>query len=600
MCFCRHTKLSLTTGSIKPTICSVFRHRRIMKSFLVACLIGVAVSKPANISDARPQSDTKSKLDSPTNANIKLALFKDILGAKKNLKRTSAVSSISPRDLIGKNSEQQEKSTVPPISPREVLTCGSHSLERGTYTLESVNHPNNYINNYDCNYYITSSESSEIEFQCSAFNIEQHSSCDWDYVQFNGVKYCGTTAPPSGSYASVTFNFHTDYSVVRTGFSCTLTVRGGSDKLECGTHNLDIGQYGIESPNHPENYDNYYDCSYDLQANNAEHSVSVSCLAFNVEANTQCSWDWFSVNGQKFCGTSGPSDVSSIGSMQIVFHTDYSVTRSGYSCTITVSADSGGGGGSNGACTCGIPNRSSRIVGGEETEVYEYPWQVGLVCAGGTSTICGGTLISDRYVLTAAHCTFGDQPSDIEVLLKEHLINNNDGQIRVSIADIINHPSYTSASGSGYDVSLLKLSEPVEFPNDNTLAPACLPVDAHNTYENVDAIVTGWGLTSQGGSQATTLQEVTVPVISNEACSSSYSSINPTMICAGLSEGGKDACMGDSGGPMVTLTGDRYTLIGVVSWGRGCALPGYPGVYARVTSVLSWIQSHTAQSTYCE
>ncbi|XP_037094596.1 trypsin-1-like [Pollicipes pollicipes] len=285
--------------------------------------------------------------------------------------------------------------------------------------------------------------------------------------------------------------------------------------------------------------------------------------------------------------------------MTVDWHSDYSVVRSGFLCQLevtetqvtTTAAPSG-------SCCCGVPNRSSRIVGGVETEVREYPWQAGLVSAGGTRTWCGGSVLNNRYVMTAAHCTSGSSPSQIEVLLKEHRISNSDGEIRASVQQIINHPSYSSASGSGYDFSLLKLTNPITFPSDNSLAPVCLPT-AGNDFVGADAIVTGWGTTSSGGSQATTLREVTVPVISNTACRSSYSSINPSMICAGLSEGGKDSCQGDSGGPMVSLESDRYSLIGVVSWGRGCALPGYPGVYARVTEVLSWIQTNTADGTYC-
>jgi len=253
----------------------------------------------------------------------------------------------------------------------------------------------------------------------------------------------------------------------------------------------------------------------------------------------------------------------------------------------------------SGTCSCGNANRASRIVGGQETGVYEYPWQAGLVSRGGTRTFCGGTIINSRYIMSAAHCTVNSSPNRIDILIKEHRINQADGEIRYRLSQITNHPSYSSASGSGYDFALLKLTTEISFPSDNTIAPACLPT-ASNEFVGADAVVTGWGSTSSGGSQATTLQEVTVPVISNTACRSSYgSSINPTMICAGLSQGGKDSCQGDSGGPMVSLENNKYALIGVVSWGRGCALPRYPGVYARVTSVLSWIQTNTADGTYC-
>ena len=158
------------------------------------------------------------------------------------------------------------------------------------------------------------------------------------------------------------------------------------------------------------------------------------------------------------------------------------------------------------------------------------------------------------------------------------------------------------------DFSILELKEELTF--SNWVRPACLPKTNESTYEGVDgkiwnlkdcirpcdnyydfmcsAVVTGWGTLESGGRQPEQLQEVTVQVL-NTTCGEKYPSgaITENMVCGAAS--GKDSCQGDSGGPFVTAVNGRYNLIGVVSWGYGCADPNYPGVYARITKVLPWI-----------
>jgi len=239
-------------------------------------------------------------------------------------------------------------------------------------------------------------------------------------------------------------------------------------------------------------------------------------------------------------------------------------------------------------CNCGIPNRSNRIVGGVETEENEYPWQVGLVSASGSRPWCGGTLISDRHVLTAAHCTAGSSPSSISVLVGEHRTDDSTFT-RVPLSAITDHPDYNSGTLDN-DYSILTLAEPVEF--SATIAPACLP-STNSDFAGVLATVSGWGTLSSGGNQPTVLNEVDVTVQSNAECNSAYGSgITDNMICA--ADAGKDSCQGDSGGPLVAQENDKYTLIGVVSWGYGCAMPQYPGVYARVTEKMDWILANTS------
>ena len=114
----------------------------------------------------------------------------------------------------------------------------------------------------------------------------------------------------------------------------------------------------------------------------------------------------------------------------------------------------------------------------------------------------------------------------------------------------------------------------------------CLPDDSRQDYEGRAGLVTGWGVTEEGGAHlAAALREVNVTILANTECGQA---VSESMMCAGQPEGGRDSCQGDSGGPLVTpLTGGSLSLVGVVSWGRGCARPGLPGVYARY-SILTW------------
>ncbi|XP_037084951.1 trypsin-1-like [Pollicipes pollicipes] len=378
------------------------------------------------------------------------------------------------------------------------------------------------------------------------------------------------------------------------------------DSEDRAVFSLEPGEYYFTSPRFPRSYPNNVFQRYQLRGQQGQ-VIDVGCSAFNLEYHSSCAYDFLSFDGDRYCGNLGSIATKSSTDFNIVFKSDYSVRRTGFRCDITVPNSSGGTTAATTAATtqapsgdqcCGVPNRASRIVGGVQTEVNEYPWQAGLVSPGGTRTYCGGTVINNRYVLTAAHCTSGDSASQVQVLLREHRIGASDGELRFSVSRIIQHPNYRSPSRSGYDFSLLRLTQTINFASlNNRVAPACLP--SSGAFVNVDAVVSGWGTTSSGGSQATALREVTVRTQSNNQCRQAYSTINDSMLCAGVSGGGKDSCQGDSGGPLVTPVGGRYNLIGVVSWGRGCALANYPGVYARVTSVTSWIQQNTADASLC-
>ena len=178
----------------------------------------------------------------------------------------------------------------------------------------------------------------------------------------------------------------------------------------------------------------------------------------------------------------------------------------------------------------------------------------------------------------------------------------NGGEQSILASQTLKHPKY-NAETSDFDFGIIKLSEPVAF--SSTVYPICLPEKGYQSadqYVDRDALVTGWGRLQFGGQVASILQKVTVKTLSNIACQNTEygadkTTITQRMICA--TNPGKDSCQGDSGGPLsVLINGANYfELVGLVSFGEGCAKPGYPGVYARVTGALSWIKQQVSGNT---
>ncbi|XP_068990489.1 transmembrane protease serine 9 [Neodiprion pinetum] len=250
-------------------------------------------------------------------------------------------------------------------------------------------------------------------------------------------------------------------------------------------------------------------------------------------------------------------------------------------------------------CSCGLRNEASRIVGGQTTKNNEFPWIARLSYL--SKFYCGGTLVNDRYVLTAAHCVKGFMWFMIKVTFGEHdrCDEGNKPETKFVIRALSGEFSFLNFDN---DVALLRLNERVPF--SNTVRPICMPTVKDNQYVGTKAIAAGWGTLQEDGKPSCLLQEVEVPVMSLADCRNmSYNPrmISDNMLCAGYREGLKDSCQGDSGGPLVAEREDKkYELIGVVSWGNGCARPGYPGVYTRVTRYLDWILENTKDGCFCE
>jgi hypothetical protein len=499
-----------------------------------------------------------------------------------------------------------------------------------------------YPSNARCRWTILAPVGMIIKLTFISFQLESAPGCSYDSLSlFNGPtnaypaigKYCGIQRPlpVTSSGPSIFIEFSSDAVGNDGGFSISWTfvgtapsavVPGGTtpppsapDPCRAGTLVEIRGLAGsIQLPlSGTGNYANNAACRWRIVVPSSK-LVQVTFRRLGIEQSPDCQYDRVSVfdgpdNGSTligtYCGTLLPQElIQSTGSVLFVYFVS-DIEDGGQGFVLNWNATDPGAGFVPTNANCGNPAIQpvvslSRIVGGSVAVKNSWPWQCSIqfqYMHDEWTQWCGASVLNSRYLLTAAHCVFDEVhqrllESDFKVICGEHdqkVLKDSARQIS-QVARIIVHEQYLPQFND-YDIAVFQLTN--ELSLNKFVQPICLPRDS--VAAATKCVVTGWG-DSKGTGDSTVLLQVAVPIVTQTQCSQrAYygSKITDNMICAGYTDGGKDACQGDSGGPFVCKVNNRWFQHGVVSFGIGCAQPQKPGVYTRVTRFLQWIQDKT-------
>lgn len=518
-----------------------------------------------------------------------------------------------------------------PVNDQE---CGG-SLSGLSGTFKSPGYPSHYPPQIECVWNIEVPPGKHIKIKFNKFSIHTPEDntifCPTDYLELN-YRLCGEK-PPKTVYSLksnlATVKFHSDMSYVSEGFfaefeafeptnPCPGKYQCDNDlcvsiHLQCDGYN-DCGDMSDERGcicNETQikcrngfcksrfwQCDGVNDCGDNTDEENCKKCKAKEFSCKNgrcISASKQC-------NGYNDCGDG--SDESRCAKSIVVRCSEVSYKCQNNQCISKLNPMCDGeidceDESDEAGCKCGTkPYKSSRIVGGKDSDEGEWPWQVSLHMKT-QGHVCGASVISNSWIVTAAHCVQDSekyrysQPDQWEVYLGLHSQSETSTATLKGVKRIIPHPRYDHVSYDN-DLALMELDSPVIL-NQN-IWPICLPEPTHDFPVGKSVWITGWGkLREEIESVAEVLQKAEVRIINATVCNRLLDDgITPRMICAGVLTGGIDACQGDSGGPMSSTEGNgRMFLAGVVSWGDGCGRRNRPGVYTRVTEYRSWIRQMT-------
>ncbi|XP_077177997.1 ovochymase-2 isoform X2 [Paroedura picta] len=495
-----------------------------------------------------------------------------------------------------------------------------------------------YLDNQLCVWTLLVPEGRHILLNFSHFDLEPDIFCDYDSLSVISKddrlvgKFCGMDPPLPlliGSN-SIRLKFVSDNKEYGTGFSMTYQAVAPAmlPNSGCGSLAILFEEGIIQSMHYPEAYSNLADCQWIIHAPE-NYVVKLTYENFKLEENKDCTYDSVTVYENismereiaRSCGFAIPAPVlSSSSTMLIRFHSDETETFGGFRATfsyipvadlnisdtsseVIIPEQINDPANTTGVpdYICGVASNQprflfSRITGGEEAVPYSWPWQASMQISG--ENICGGTVLTNMWVVSAAHCfTYRKQYRDLwRVVVGVHDIKAEEpNSQKRSVKKYIIHPDFNSTTMDS-DIALVQLTEPLEF---NHVRPVCLPEKDEKIEPSRVCIITGWGIHNADKGKSRKLQQLEVPILDSEECHKYYMNhsggVSKQMFCAGFpAETDKDSCTGDSGGPLVCSSEDSsyYTLNGIISWGFGCGRKDYPGVYTNVASFIDWINQH--------
>ncbi|KAF6202906.1 hypothetical protein GE061_003313 [Apolygus lucorum] len=389
---------------------------------------------------------------------------------------------------------------------------------------------------------------------------------------------------------------------------CLLGDRVASQQQQCFYRQyIEPGrQFSLNNPGYPRPYSAFAACTWEAFTRQGA-TVETECRVVNLSKTVFGScvdYLTLTIDDRRSVEYCRPFKVSGV---KVKMNLQGRTREGGYfQCTFKATADQTSDNPVNPTnppsqnCDCGWNKRAPRrrIVGGQETDIHEFPSMAVFVHASTRSTWCGATIISSRAVLTAAHCTSGQNPSDYGILVGEHDVSKGSetsDTALVRVSQFIIHPDYNAATQVN-DISLAITDKIIPF-NEN-IGPACLPFN-YQTPTMKYLTVSGWGMDEFGGVLSDVLKKVNLRIVPNNFCTKVYKHYDPeNQLCT--FEKGKDACQYDSGGPLYDYNSEqKQFLMAVVSYGNDCGRLD-PAVNTRVHSYLGWIQSQLPNENFCK